>query len=67
MFMADKLSKDDLRKIDRTIRRNRQKKNGEQNKTRTRVERNKKAYTRKAKHREDFLSVRDGLYDAHDL
>lgn len=76
--MLDEITKDDLRKMSKSARRNASKKAGVQEKMRTRVERNKKAYTRKVKHNRtpediefsEFLDILDELgdeFDEHDI
>jgi hypothetical protein len=50
----DKIDKEQLRKMDRAARRNALKKDGGQDKLRTRAERNKKKYVRKKKHKKNY-------------
>ena len=60
--MTEKIDRDVIRKLDRGVRRNAQKKNGNQDRFRTRTERDKTAYNRKDKHRLEEFHIEEN-YD----
>lgn len=53
----EKIDQEIIRKFDRSVRRNTRKKDNGQDRTRTRIERSKKAYNRKNKHNDKLIDM----------